>query len=157
MGVFVGRWKSQGTTGDGAPVPGTPMFGEETFEWLPEGFFLVHRFDRRIGKGSHKGIAVMGYDSSKQHYFAQFFDSLGYARTYDVGLDNQLWTFTGTWERATFAFNDRRDAYDVDWDVTTDGTTWRHLCHLKAVKQEDTTIAAAVERISQSLETERRG
>lgn len=152
LGVFIGTWKSVGRTGAGAATPDVRMFGEEAYEWLPEGFFLVHRFDRRIGHGTHKGMAVLGYDAYRQQYFADFFDSLGYARRYGVQVQDNMWTLTGTWERATFTFNERNDAIAICWELSSDGATWRPLCELTAVKQVDAVMHAAIERIVRSGE-----
>lgn len=148
LGAFIGHWKTEGRAGAGASLPEARIFGDETYEWLPEGFFLMHRFDRRIGDGTHKGLTVMGYDAANQRYFANVFDSLGYARRYAVQVQGSVWTVAGERERARMEFNDRGDVLSADWDVSGDGIDWRHLCHLRSVRQEDRIVTAAVQRIS---------
>ena len=46
-----------------------------------------------------------------------------------------VWSFTGDWERATWAFAHDGQTMTIDWEITSDGETWEPLCHLDATKQ----------------------
>ena len=130
LGVFVGTWRTEGET----YRPAARLAGQETFEWLPGGFFLVDRFDRRIGDGEHRGLGVMGWDAADGAYFTCLYDNLGFARTYRTTVEDRLWTLTGERERATFRFSDGGTSFAAHWDQSKDGTQWAPLCDFTATK-----------------------
>jgi hypothetical protein len=47
--LFVGKWNTQGEIKASPYGPAGKIIGTDTYEWLPGGFFLVHRVDVRIG------------------------------------------------------------------------------------------------------------
>lgn len=132
--VFVGRWKVEGQNKDSAPVaPGIKVNGEETYEWLTGGFFLVSRFQHHFGDDAHIGLSTIGYDASSQSYTAHNFDNLGYARRYEISVNDKTWTFTGEFERCTLVFNDDGSKTE-NWEISADGSNWQPLCEMTATK-----------------------
>jgi hypothetical protein len=136
--VFAGSWKVEGENKSQAPdAPNTHVLGEESYEWLPGGFFLVGRWDRQFGEGGgdHTGIGILGYDAEKRTYFSRSFDNLGFWRDYEVRNErDRTWTFTGERERATFVFNKAGDSFDARWEIRGDNSRWQPLCELHAIK-----------------------
>ncbi len=65
--VFIGHWHAEGTSyGDGQDAAdpraaGVPWTSDETYEWLPGHFFVLHRWDAQMGKHDFKGAENMGY------------------------------------------------------------------------------------------------
>jgi hypothetical protein len=115
-------------------APDTPVTGEESYVWLPGGFFLLGHWDRRFGNDRHIGINIIRYDQTTGQYSSYNVDNLGYARTYRVAERDGVWSFTGDWERATWALGADGRTMTIDWESTTDGETWAPLCHLEATK-----------------------
>jgi hypothetical protein len=133
LDVFVGNWQIDGRNGEGAPgAANARVTGQETYEWLPGRFFLVCRWDRRFADTQHTGIAVISHDESRDAYTAQFFDNLGYARTYDAAVRGRVMTLTGTWERASISV--AGGTMMTHWERTTDGVNWLPLCDLTGTK-----------------------
>jgi hypothetical protein len=124
--VFVGTWRVNGQNHD----PVAPMTGEDSYEWLPGGFFLVNRWDRRIGNTQHTGLGVMGYDPASGTYRDNAFDNLGYVRMYRLSVAGRVWTFTGPYERATYRFSDAGGTIAVQWERSRDGRHWTPLCDI---------------------------
>ena len=60
---FVGTWEVRGRTLD---VEDDNVSGRLAFEWLPGGFFLIHRVDGRMGDDAVQAIEIIGYDASRQ-------------------------------------------------------------------------------------------
>ena len=133
LDAFVGRWTIEGRNGEGAPgAANTRVTGHESYEWLPGRFFLVYRWERRFGDTQHTGIAVIGYDDSRDAYTAQFFDNLGYARSYDATVRERVLTLTGASERASISVGG--GIMMTHWERTTDGVNWLPLCDLTGTK-----------------------
>jgi hypothetical protein len=133
LDAFIGNWKIDGRNAEGAPrAANTRVAGDESYEWLPGRFFLLHRWDRRFGDTQHTGIAVIGYDASRDAYSAQFFDNLGYARTYDATIRDRVLTLMGARERASISVSG--GLMMTHWERTTDGAHWTPLCDLTGTK-----------------------
>jgi hypothetical protein len=127
LSVFVGSWTSEGVTGD-LGSGRMQMAQRHTYELLPGGFFLIHRWEGRIGQMDNQGIEIIAPDRS------QFFDGSGWARTYDVSVDGNAWRFVGERERAEMVFTNDGDTMYVTWEQTKDGSSWTVLCEVKATK-----------------------
>jgi hypothetical protein len=133
--VFVGRWKVRGQNKESAPVaPGVKVSGEETYEWLTGGFFLVSRFQHYFGDDAHIGLSTIGYDTSSQTYVSHNFDNMGYARRYEITVDDKTWTFKGEFERATLVFSSDGNSKTEHWEISSDGANWQPLCEMTATK-----------------------
>jgi hypothetical protein len=114
----------------------------ETFEWLPGGFFLVHRWEAIFGDPNddagpelpggpiQKGIMFYGYDAAAGKYRIHFFDGNGPfhegSRYEGEVVDGNL-TFTGP---ARFTLIENSDeTVTNDWGLRDDNgqwTPWRH-------------------------------
>ena len=80
---------------------------------------------------------IIGYDASSQTYCSRFFDNAGNAPTYQVTFHDNVWTYIGELQRATFEFIDNGKTMKTHWDWRkTDGENWLPLCDLTASKSE---------------------
>jgi Protein of unknown function (DUF1579) len=137
LDAFVGEWIVEGQNKEGAPVaPNAKVIGEENYEKLSGGFFLISHWAHHFGEASHIGVGTVGYDPVKHTYTIQNVDNLGYARTYTGGLNDGKWLFTGEAERVTIAFSDGGQTKTEYWDVLNDDSNWVPLCEMKATKQQ---------------------
>ena len=57
---------------------GVPWISDESCEWLPGGFFALHRWDAH----SFKGAEIMGYNEAEGGYFTRMFDNAGHHPDY---------------------------------------------------------------------------
>jgi hypothetical protein len=132
LDVFIGRWHAEGETFDELGTRHT-MSSQNSYEWLPGGFFLVHLWHNTVdGSEIHRGEEIIGWDAANECYFSRFFDSLGNYREYRVDERGDTWTFAGKWERAEVAMSG--DGMIIKWESTSDGKNWRALCDLKATR-----------------------
>ena len=71
--VFVGKWNvegksyAEGQSNESLQVSSDKMKFVQTCEWLPGGFFLVNRWDGRVGESEFNGMEVVGYDAANQN------------------------------------------------------------------------------------------
>ena len=80
LDVFIGNWHAEGTSyGDGQDAAdpraaGVPWTSDESYEWLPGSFFVLHRWDAQMGKHEFKGAEIVGYDEAEGGYFTRMLD-----------------------------------------------------------------------------------
>lgn len=130
--AFVGTWNTQGEIRGGDSGPAAKFHATDTYEWLPGGFFLVHRWDAHMPDGNTQGIEIIGYDASSKAYTMHTFDSQGNADTMRASIEGDIWMFEGESLRFTGRFRDKgntlvgvwsqRSSNEADWlpwmDVT---------------------------------------
>lgn len=124
LGVFVGKWTTQGRTKATPSAPAAEIVGTDTYEWLEGGFFLVHRVDVRMGAEQVKGLEIIAYDASSETYRTHAFDSQGTYGTYQATVHDGVWTFMGALERATVVLSDAGNTMTIQWERSTDGLSW---------------------------------
>ncbi|MGH9142973.1 MAG: DUF1579 family protein [Vicinamibacterales bacterium] len=132
LDVFIGAWKAEGRTAAGSSGSSENMTQQHTYEWLPGGFHILHRWAGHIGGHQSKGIEVMGYDAGADVYEVHFFDSDGWARIYQARARDRVWTFTGTRERCAIMFADDGRTMTSHWDRSPDGVAWEPLCYVES-------------------------
>jgi hypothetical protein len=111
---------------------------EETFEWLPGGFFLVHRWNSVFGDPEanagpelpggpiQKGIMFYGFDASTSKFRTHFFDGNGPFHDGSMYegelLDDARLVFTGP---ARFTITQNGDGtLTNDWELPGENATW---------------------------------
>lgn len=132
LSVFAGGWHAEGHSW--GPSGEVEMVADETWEWLPGGFFLTCHFSSRAGETEHKGSGYLAYDMERGTHICRMIDNLGYDRLYTLSPNGRVWTFRGERERATYAFAEDDRSIDIRWEFTEDGLDWKPLCELKAVR-----------------------
>lgn len=134
LNAFVGRWHAEGTSyadGQKAEDPlasGVPWTSDESYEWLPGSFYMLHRWDAMAGERVFKGVEIMGYDEAQGGYFTHLFDNAGNHPTYDATVDGNVWTFAEAVTRAKASVSDDGDRIEFDWEWQNGGSDWLPLC-----------------------------
>jgi hypothetical protein len=101
----------------------------ESYSWVPVNFLLsIASIAMSVAARGHAGLGLLGYDESRDEYFAFFVDNLGNARTYEVTIDGSTWMFIGKFERATITFEPERNRMQAHWEHSADGRDWKLLC-----------------------------
>jgi predicted enzyme related to lactoylglutathione lyase len=137
LDFLVGRWRIEGQTMPGFPGPAMSSSSTETFEWLPGGFFLVHRWDGVFGDPAddsrpelpggavQKGIMFYGYDAATRTYCTHFFDGNGpfhEGSMYQGKFVGDGLEFAGP---ARFILVQNEDGTVTnDWQLPGDAETW---------------------------------
>lgn len=132
--VFVGKWSANGDSyGDGQQADdprasAVPWTSEESYQWLPGGFFLLHQWDANVGERIFSGTEILGYDEAKGHYFTRFFDNGGNHLDYSAEVDGNVWTFSEPQTRATVTVGGRGKRMTFKWEWRKSGSKWLPLC-----------------------------
>ena len=138
--AFIGKWHAKGTSyadGQRADDPlasGVAWTSDETYEWLPGGFFVLHRWDAMAGEREFKGTEIMGYDKAEGGHFTRFFDNAGNHPNYRAQVKENVWTFTEAVTRATVTVSDDGNNMKFHWQWRNDGSDWLPLCDRTATR-----------------------
>ena len=140
LGALVGRWRSEGHVVADVPVPIT---GTDSYEWLPGGFFLVHRVDVMVGQQRVQALELIGeYDPATDSFTARAYDNLGSVTIMRARVDGHgVWRFTGGGDvapaagpastgagaaaRSTLTVNADRSGMTARWERSDDGAMWQ--------------------------------
>ena len=138
--VFVGTWHcegesfAEGQATDDPRASALPWISDETYEWLPGNFFLLHRWQAKAGSRRIEGAEVIGCDESAGGYFTRFFDNTGNHPEYRVEVEGPIWTFSEPSTRARVTVAAGGQSMRFDWEWKNDGKDWLPLCERTAVK-----------------------
>ena len=92
--VFLGKWINQGEAKASAYGPAGRITAAETFEWLPGGFFMIHRSEGRQGTNEVNWIEILGYDIRKKIYTTHTFDNFGNSALWQGRWNGNTLTWT---------------------------------------------------------------
>ena len=62
LGVFAEKWITHGTIRATDDAAASEMRAIDQYEWLPGGFFMLHKVDALIAGTVSQSIEVIGYD-----------------------------------------------------------------------------------------------
>jgi hypothetical protein len=124
---FVGTWATEGTVKTSPSGSGVRFQGVDTYEWIPGGFFLLHRWDTHMPDGRTQGVEIIGYDSASGTYTVHSYDSSGNTDVMHARVANDTWTFEGKSLRFTGGFRDGGDTLAGIWEQRPgEGAPWVH-------------------------------
>ena len=130
---FVGKWKTTGQIKE----PGKPLIkieGTDTYEWLPGGFFLLHKVDVQIGSGKNESLEIIGFDAEMNSFSMHSFDNYGNKGVMQAKLNNDVWTFLSESMRFTGSFSRDEKTLLGIWEQSSDGITWNHWMDITLTK-----------------------
>lgn len=129
---FVGEWELEVPL-DGQTIRG----GRETFEWLEDGAFLVHRSEAGdlseaptewVENAPRSAVSIIGLDDTSEQFTMLYADSRDVFRVYQMSLSDGVWKL---WrdapefsQRFTGTFNDDGDVIEGTWERSDDGVDW---------------------------------
>lgn len=120
LDVFSGKWQTSGEVLGRPPGSTSTFHGSDTFEWLPGGFFMVHRWDVDMPDGKSEGIEIIGFDATHSGYSIFSFDNQGSATLMKGSTQDGRWTFTGDLMRFTGALDDDGNVVSGKWEMRSD-------------------------------------
>jgi len=131
LDAFVGKWNAEGQAQASPYGPAGKLTSVDTFEWMPGGFFMIHRWDVRQGGVEIKGMEVLGYDSQSKVYTSRIFDNLGSSGSWKATVQGNAWTWTGDTEVGGKPLKERctnilvsPDAWTSKCEYSSDGAKW---------------------------------
>lgn len=134
LSKFIGIWNTEGLIPSSNGIPEIKIIGTDNYEWIVDGFFLLHTADVIIGDDNSKTHEIIGYDSLNNHYTMHHYNNKGNSGFMTATVNDSLWTFSGDSLRFKGGFNEHGDVFSGIWEQLTDGKTWSHLMNIKLSK-----------------------
>jgi hypothetical protein len=137
LNPFVGVWRTEGEIKTGPSGQPAKFSARDTYEWLPGGHFLLHRFDADMPDGKVQGIEVIGYSRKTKSYPMYSFDSSGHMSLMQAHLKKGTWTFVARAVRFTGSFRENGAAFEGVWERRSDDDApWRPWMDVKLTRVE---------------------
>jgi hypothetical protein len=130
LNIFAGEWRTEGQTIADSNSPSVPIRSSDVYEQLPGGFFIVHRWNGRVGDDDVHGIEVIGYDAERHAYRTHFFDNTGGSGSEVLTVRERTWTWLGehvmgvAWHRCISVVSEDGNTMRARHERSTDGKTW---------------------------------
>lgn len=137
LNEFVGIWDTDGMVIEGPEGQPVKFKGTDTYEWLPGGYFLLHRFEASMPDGNITGIEVIGHDTKNNAYTMHSFDSRGNADVMEGQFEMESWTFVGESTLFTGGFRDSGKVFAGLWERRAGaGYDWQPWMEVRLNKVE---------------------
>jgi hypothetical protein len=136
LSKFVGRWSTEGIIPATGMTPEVRICGTDTYDWLPGGFFLVHKVDVFVGSDKNETLEIIGFDKKIGAYTMQYYDNKGHSGFMTATCIDGVWTFTGETLRFNGGFKKDDKEFSGVWEQSTDGNTWFHFMDIKLTKDD---------------------
>lgn len=142
--AFLGRWHTDGQQYESPFGPAATFKAVERWEWLPGGFFLIHRLEGHIGDQPVACIEITGHDPADQTYCAYTYYNDGTSRTWRMRERDGTWTLTAEGQtgdklphaRWTAVFSDGGNVMTGTWEYSSDDSTWKPFMEARSTKAE---------------------
>jgi uncharacterized protein YndB with AHSA1/START domain len=140
LDVFVGKWHAEGKSyGEGQHkddpyASAMPWISDESYEWLPGNYFLLHKWDAKVGDSIFIGTEIIGQDEKEGGFFTRFFDNAGFHPEYKATVDGNTWNFMEASSRAMIIVNDDKSKMTFNWEWRKEGGDWLPLCERIATR-----------------------
>jgi hypothetical protein len=135
LNAFIGEW-SMAARFPGAPQAasdGADSGARTVFEWLPGERFLVQRWEVPHPEAPD-GIAIIGFDRTRNGYLQHYFDSRGVARLYEMTFADRAWRLSRSaadfsplnfLQRYEGSFSEDGSTISGSWQTSSDGSDWK--------------------------------
>ena len=134
--IFVGVWNTEGEiVGASASAAGT-MTATDSYEWLPGGFFLLHRVDARMGGEPGRSLEIIGYDADANGYVSRSYDDHGVVLDFRCSLEGRRWRITGETMRFDGEFNAEGTVLRGEWEQRGEDGTWTPWLRIRLTKAQ---------------------
>ena len=142
LDVWLGEWNTQGQQYEGPVGPAAKITATDTFEWATGEFFMVHRFEGKVGDSDASCIEIIGYDSEIKSYPTHTYYNTGLTNDWQSHESDGTWTLTGDWDmagkkakaRCTTLFSHDGNTMTGKWEMSIEGGTWQTFWDTKGTK-----------------------
>lgn len=124
LGVLAGKWITQGTIRATGTADASELRAIDVYEWLPGGFFMLHKVDALIGATPSQSIEVIGYDAEQACYVSRSYDDRGASDGFTAHLEGRSWSIDGETVRFRGAFDADGSVLAGTWDQRSDRGRW---------------------------------
>lgn len=145
LDYFAGSWTTECTVVQGPWGMGGKFTDTNTREWMSGNFFLQEHNDFKMPPelgGDGKGASFTGYDTDKNLYTMDRFNSQGRRESWTGTVKEDTWTWTSSQTYAGQDFQQKMTmkvvsptSYNVKFEISMDGKEWMTFMEGKATKK----------------------
>jgi hypothetical protein len=135
LNSFAGKWHTTGSMKAGEGHPDLQIVGTDTYEWLPGGFFMVHKVDVRIGDERKQSTEIIGFDAHTNNFRMQSFDDKGESALMYASEHQGVWTFASETLRFTGSFSEDGMIVSGIWEQA-EKKGWVFLMDIKLTRDD---------------------
>ena len=125
LSVFAGKWITQGSICATDEAASFEMRAIDRYEWLPGGFFMLHKVDALIRATVSQSIEVIGYDAQQSCYVTRSYDDQGASDGFTARLEGPAWSIDGEKVRFRGAFEQGGSVLAGTWEQRNAQEDWR--------------------------------
>jgi hypothetical protein len=134
LNKFVGHWSTEGKIRASGSTPEANVSGTDSYEWLPGGFFLLHKADASIGDVRTQTTEIIGFDQTYHGFIMRHFDSKGSSGLMIASCIDDAWTFLGETLRFTGGFKKGHKEFSGIWEKSSDKKNWVPFMDIKLTR-----------------------
>ncbi|AOM78498.1 DUF1579 family protein [Pedobacter steynii] len=134
LNVLAGKWNTTGHTIANTDQPSLECVATDIYEWLPGGFFLMHRVDARLGEDRLQFTEIIGYDALEKSFFIQTYDHKGKTERSRMNLNHGILEIKGANERFSGTINTQGNIISGSWERLIADSTWQPYMEIKLTK-----------------------
>lgn len=134
--IFVGVWNTEGEIVGGPSGAAGKMTATDIYEWLPGGFFLVHRVDARMAGEPGRSLEIIGYDPGAQGYVSRSYDDQGVVLDFACSLEGKRWRITGATMRFDGEFSAGGTVLRGEWQQRGEDGSWTSWMRIRLTKAQ---------------------
>ena len=123
--MVAGKWITQGALRATDEAASFEMRAIDRYEWLPGGFFMLHKVDALIGGTVAQSIEVIGYDAQQACYVTRSYDDQGASDGFTARLEGHAWSIDGEKVRFRGAFEQGGSVLAETWEQRNAQEEWR--------------------------------
>lgn len=141
LNVFIGKWHHEGKSYAEGQDKDNPLASavlwksDESYEWLPGNYFIIHKWNAMVGKNSFIGTEIIGYNKEKNQYFTHHFDNSGFHPKYIAMVRGNIWNFSEPDTRVEITINSS-NLLTLKWEWRNGNSDWLPLCDRTATRVE---------------------
>ena len=125
LNFLAGSWHTSGEILKNADQPSATIRGMDTYEWINDGFHLLHRVDVMMGDTRTEALEIIGYDAEKRSYFLTSFDNMGETTTMYAQIPKPgVLAITDKLMRSTLTVGKTGKNMTAKWERSDDGKKW---------------------------------
>jgi hypothetical protein len=123
---LIGKWHTEGEILQDVSDSLKKIRGMDTYEWISEGFFILHRVDVFMGNKRTELIEVIGYDENHKSYFMKSFDNNGKSMTmYAELIKPNVLKFGDDKMQALLTANKKGNSMIAKWHLSDNSKIWK--------------------------------
>jgi hypothetical protein len=133
--TFIGLWNTTGEVYDSVNGSSENIHGTDVYEWLPGGFFMLHRVNVFMGAAQSQSLEIIGFDEEQQLYTMHSFDDGGNETRMIAKPQNGMWMFEGDNLRFKGGFGDDGMTLSGNWEQRNETGKWSLFIRIHLARQ----------------------